>query len=1134
MKRPSCLALLLLLAAVPGFAAVHAHSFESQHQFHFPPKAGSRQALKLRAAQQQFKQQKNSPFIQFNQNQTHSKPQYHRAGATPNPPTGKLGLVSAIQVPAGGFLGFNSCFCIDDFESQAEPAVGGDFNGDGKLDAAIIVETDNSGTYGYAFSVVLSNGDGTFQAPVLTAITDSCAVLSVGDVNGDGKDDILVVHSQSQCENSNSSFDVFLSNGDGTFTQKSNYVITSNGLAGGILQDVNNDGFLDAVVVDQANPGNVWTVLGNGDGTFSNTPTSVALSGQVSDAVLADLNGDHILDVAGLDDEQVTVYLAASASSYAAGVSLITSDTNYEAYTISVGDLNNDGFPEIVTPNFSETNNNLTVYVNNKSGGFATGVYYGAANGGPSGTTTASFTTAVAIADVNGDGNPDILAANTGDNNITVLLGNGDGTVNVPTYGYSIGGFVECCPSGLTAPIVADFNGDGYSDILIADEAYSLDFAKGYGDGSFRTALQYYIPTTDSGYVDPNGIASGDFNGDGFPDIVVGSQGDTTVGISVFLSRPDGSLQPGVSYTTPSSNGYLWFVAVADFNKDGKLDIAATDPSNGFVQIFTGNGDGTFTLGSTFNTDSGNTGPQNLIAADFNGDGYPDLAVINQDASPTNIGILINDGTGNFQPAVTYPLSSSVWQANIAVGDLNGDGKLDLATPTSSSGVAMLMGNGDGTFQPETDLSLGVNNAQSVAIADLNGDKIMDLAVSLNNGLGQDIAIALGTGNAVFPTITTLAASLQDFNFISPYPLSIHVADIDNDGNPDLVYANESYGTVGILFGSGAGAFYDPVEFPSGGITFNLTLADVNQDGAVDVITTDEFLGGASVLLNANGAIGNYTITPTSQTTATVTAGSSATFTFTVTPTGHYNGTITFSCGNTPPALATCTFNPPSVTFNSASSAPVDVTLTITTTAVSASLETPHHNSSILLASLSGMGLFGMVLAGSLKKNRWLPMLLAAFVVAMIATTVGCGGASTSSGGSSTAATTTTALKSSSNTVTVGTSVTFTSTVSATSGSPTGTVTFLDGTTKLGTGTIANGTATYSTTSLAAGAHNITASYAGDSSFKSSTSSALSETVDNPGTPSGNFTVTVTATGTAGTNNGSTAAHPLNFTLTVQ
>src|SRR5271165_633843 len=1128
MKRLSLYIRLFLLATVQGFASSPARSANSQNQFHFPAKGSkASQAPKSNGQHRLTQRPEVRPDPLVRQGQTRSaqqpKTQSKRALTPSNLPTGKLGFASASQITVGGEAYYQ--------------ASNGDFNGDGKQDAVTFVQNYVSSTWTYSISVVLGNGDGTFQSPVLSALPggDTCAGFVVGDVNGDGKDDLLVVHLAGQCSNSTSNFDVLLSNGDGTFTQGNNYLISSNSLAGGVLQDVNGDGHLDVFAVDSVNPGNLWTVLGNGDGTFSTTPTSLALSGQVTRAVLTDLNGDGVLDVAGNNSNssnpnQVLVYVSTSATTYGSGVALLTPDTVYDGCGApATGDMTGDGKPEIVSPNCGD--NTVTIYVNNGDGSFQTGAYYHVALSATGGYDVQAYPEAVTIADVNGDGKGDIVSSNDDSGDVTILLGNGDGTVNVPSVGYATGGY----PS--MPAIVADFNGDGFPDILIPDDEFSLAYLKGYGDGTFLAGLDYYVPISDNGYANSYGIATGDFNGDGIPDVVVGNCcGDTTMGVTVFLSRPDGSMQPGVNY---GSDGYLIFVTVADFNKDGYLDIATADESNGVVQIFYGKGDGTFTTGPTFATDTASSEPYDLVAADFNGDGYPDLAVVNYVGSTnSDVGILLNDGTGNFKPAVPYALSSWAWQG-IATGDLNGDGKLDLAIPLyNGSSVAMLFGNGDGTFQtPETDVALGASYPQSIAIADLNGDNIMDMAVALQNGGGEDIAVILGTGSGNFGTPTLLASSLQNFNLSSPYPQSIKAADIDGDGNLDLVYANNGYGTVGILFGQGNGSFYSPVEYPVGSDPWGLAVADVNNDGSPDVVTANEDDGGTTVLLNANGSgtMGNYTITA-APATASVTAGSSATFTLTITPSNHYNGTITFSCGTSLPSLATCTFNPPSVTLSG--DAPVTVQLTISTAAVSASLQHPRHTSLILLASFGGMGLFGLVLAGNFKKrSRRTGVLLGMFLLIMMFSLVACGGSSSNSNGNPTPsakAATTITVGSSQGTVMVGTAVTFTGTVAASSGSPTGTVTFFDGTKTLGTGTLSGTTATLKTSSLAAGVHNITASYGGDSSFDASTSSALNETVDNPGTPSGSYTVTVTATGTAGTNNGNTSAHPFNLTLTVQ
>jgi hypothetical protein len=991
----SAVALLLVFAPV-SFALPKTHAVITDHQFHFSTanKTGAifkSDAHHRTANAESIEASKSAPFAQKKKAKAGLKSRANGKARryTANPPTGKLGFVSAAEILTGGGTYWD--------------AAKGDFNGDGNQDLVTIVQTDNSGTYDYALSILLGNGDGTFQSPVLTTITDSCALFVVGDVNGDKKDDILLVHIAGQCSNPNSSFDVLTSNGDGTLTQGANYAISANPLLGGGLYVTTNSGHLDLVAVDlpensgtPTGPSNVVTVLGNGDGTFSANPTPVALSGQVQGPVLADLNGDGILDVAGVDytTNQVTVYLATSTSAYASGVAYDTPDHVWDACNLTVGDLNGDGYPEIVTPNCYDEN--VTVFVNNKNGSYQPGVYYNVAVGGSGSAAAADYLSpaAVAIADVNGDGKPDIISTNNESADVTILTGNGDGTVNVPTVGYAAGGFPQ------TPAVVADFNGDGYPDLVLADDAFNLVFLKGYGDGTFRAALDYYAPIGNGGYYGQSkGIATGDFNGDGIPDFVVGGVNNISGlgGVNVFLSRPDGSLQPAVTYGSSSCD---YFVAVADFNHDGKLDFATTD-CNSNVQIFTGNGDGTFTAGNTFA--SGGSSPDDLVAADFNGDGYPDVAVINYNGlSNSSVGVLLNDGTGNLLTAVPYALSALTMQG-IAASDVNGDGKADLVVPINNASgtgsvVGILLGNGDGTFQAEQDFALSAVYPAAVTVADVNGDGIPDILVTLDNGGGQDIAVLLGTSNPWgYQAPTYLASSLQDYNLNSPYPQYLKVVDVNGDGNPDLVYTNAAYGTVGILFGAGSGSFYDPVEYAAGENPWGLAVADVNGDGAPDVVTADEDFAGVTVLLNANGAAtaGNYTVTA-SPTSATVTAGSNATFTLTVTPSNHYDGQVTFSCG-TLPALAKCTFNPASVTLNGIT--PAMVALSISTTAPSTASVISHTGSAILFASIGGMGLFGLVFGflgpcgpGRPRLGSRAKLALLGIVVLVVLSWTACGG----------------------------------------------------------------------------------------------------------------------------------------------
>jgi hypothetical protein len=640
-----------------------------------------------------------------------------------------------------------------------------------------------------------------------------------------------------------------------------------------------------------------------------------------------------------------------------------------------------------------------TVYVNNGDGTFATGVYYAqAANPGTSPSNV--YAESATIADVNGDGKADIISSNLYGGDVTILLGNGDGTVTVPHVGYATGGYPY------SSALVADFSGDGVPDIMQIDDEYSYAYLQGYGDGTFRAALDYYGPINDSSWPEAVTIATGDFNGDGIMDFAVGNCCSSSTGITVFLSRGDGSLLPGVNY---GSGGEMEFIATADFDGDGHLDLAATDWGSGGVQIFKGNGDGTFTVGSSYST-GGSFCTGGLVTADFNHDHHIDIAVVNEDCDDegNTVAILLNDGTGAFPTPVNYSVSNLVWQ--IAAGDVNGDGYADILLPLwNTSEVAVLLANSDnsGTFQAETDVNLVNGNAtyfgpNYITVGDFNRDGKLDFAVSVEGGEGgqQGIAVALGNGDGTFQTPALYSTTKQNYlNLEWPYPTFMQAADINGDGVPDLVYTNADYSTVGVLLGNGNGTFGLPTEYPAGGDAYGIAVADINGDGALDVVTANDYSDAVTVLLNANGSAvqPDYSVTA-DVTTNTVIAGSNALYTLSLSSRNGYSSMVSFTCSGLP-AKATCSFSPASVM--TAGNTVQTTALTITTTAATtAALLQPVHptfNSGMgsFLASLSAVGLFGLVIAaGTKKRNRQMAVVLGTLLLAMTFLMVGCAGTS--------------------------------------------------------------------------------------------------------------------------------------------
>jgi hypothetical protein len=340
---------------------------------------------------------------------------------------------------------------------------------------------------------------------------------------------------------------------------------------------------------------------------------------------------------------------------------------------------------------------------------------------------------------------------------------------------------------GAVSVAVGDFNGDGIPDLAVAGYG-GVSVLLGQGDGTFLTAQSY---ATGNG---PVSVAVGDFNGDGKPDLAVAN--DTYPGtVSVLLGQGDGTFQAAQGYAT--GNG-AFSVAVGDFNGDGKQDLAVANRWNDKVSVLLGQGDGTFLPAQSY---AAGNGPVSVAVGDFNKDGLLDLAVagFGFDAyypygfNDETVRVLLGQGDGTFQPAQSFPAGKT--PGSVAVGDFNGDGKLDLAVANSAypGTVSVLLGKGDGTFLLAQSYAAGVT-PYSVAVGDFNGDGKQDLAVA-NQGAypfaNGSVSVLLGKGDGTFlPAQSYPAGSI---------PVSVAVGDFNGDGWPDLAVANFSSKDVSIL-----------------------------------------------------------------------------------------------------------------------------------------------------------------------------------------------------------------------------------------------------------------------------------------------------------------------------------------------
>src|SRR5271169_4521412 len=421
------------------------------------------------------------------------------------------------------------------------------------------------------------------------------------------------------------------------------------------------------------------------------------------------------------------------------------------------------------------------------------------------------------------------------------------------------------------------------------------------GQVSFANPVSYKVGTS------PRAVAVGDFNRDGKPDLAVLNSGNAAIGddggVSILLGNGDGTLQAARNFPAGQNPTTI---AAADFNHDGKLDLVVLAASNTVVLLL-GNGDGTFQ--SPRNIPVRSDSVSTLAAGDFNGDGNADLALENS----TTVSILLSNGDGTFQAGVDYSTDATSGR-QIIIGDFNGDKKLDVAL-ISGGKIGILLGNGDGTLQQPTytpsNLVIGIN------ADDFNRDGRTDLAVW---GFNPDLGF-ISTFQRVF-----LGQSDGTIMSIQSEPPIFPAAtgDVDGDGKPDLI--SSGY----IALGNGDGTFQAQLAANLPGVS---AAADFNGDGLSDVLWADPSNNVVNIILNTTPG---FSLKP-SPSRVTVTAGGSATYTINV---GQQNGSASaasLACSAPASVGIQCSVSPSSTSPGSSTK------LTVTTIGLSAALRLPSN-----------------------------------------------------------------------------------------------------------------------------------------------------------------------------------------------
>lgn len=631
-----------------------------------------------------------------------------------------------------------------------------DFDGDGDLDAAVA----NQGPYEYrdrwdysppspdTVSVLLGNGDGTFAPAVETLACPNPGGIVAGDFTGDGLADVVVSSPETS--------ELHVLPGTGGASLGAATVVPMPSGAGSLaVADADGDGRTDLLVGVY---NGFQCLLANGDGTFA-APVTSGTSWSNALAV-GDANGDGRVDVltAGGSGNTAEVWHGAGDGSFALGASVAT---NWGPAGVALVEANGDGRPDLVVTH--GTSANAAVYL----------------NGGSSFTRSTSFyigSSAYSVVgpDLDGDGSGEVVVLSSEAGGAMVARSRGDGTYHVAPRTATAG--------SATHFATADFNGDGRSDVAVPNRyGGGVNVLLARADGSLGSAVHYSAGAIQG----PFDVATGDLNGDGITDLVMGSVGHGQTyggvnGVGVLLGNGSGGFS---SLGMTNTDLVVLGLAVADFTGDGRADVAVCAQNTSSIVLLAGNGSGGFASRTT--AVGGLWGNDSVSAGDFDGDGDPDLAVpVQGDTSTGQPGVVFafNDGSGNFPTRVSAVTGNLPIRGEAA--DVDSDGHLDYVVGCASwpaPGAWLVRGNGDGTFQPATLVGDGASPASDVGLADVNGDGILDVITS-----SGAVAVHAGRGDGTFLPAVRFAGG-------SGYNAA---GDLDGDGRTDLVVTSafEDYG----------------------------------------------------------------------------------------------------------------------------------------------------------------------------------------------------------------------------------------------------------------------------------------------------------------------------------------------------
>lgn len=525
---------------------------------------------------------------------------------------------------------------------------------------------------------------------------------------------------------------------------------------------------------------------------FQQPVLDVGAEGGVSAVFLADLDKDGIPDLITQSTAgsglfaDINVLLGGVNGTFGSPVTVATCDPSAH---VAVADINGDGNSDIlIVDDVREFGYaGLTVLLGRGSNGFVAAATDTSLNV-PFG--------AAAFGDLNGDGKLDFVIADPGTGLLYVFLGNGDGTF-APASTDNYGGAV------LSTFVLVDVNHDGKLDVVGTDGS-NLIVMFGNGDGTFST------PTVYSGLNGAQAIAVGDINGDKSPDVV-------TTGINqynVLVNNGDGTFQPTVSTAFSGTDLYRGTLALADLDGDGYPELLLLDGSGNALNVAKNQHDGTFAAAQTYIVGSN---PSAILVASLKNDKRPDVLVGATDV----VSLLLNKGDGTF-PALSSQTGSRA--TDVIAVDVNNDGQPDIVSTNGDDTFKVQIASGNGAFRAAQSYPVGLL-PQEIVAADVNGDGRQDLLVQAGN---SQVQVWLNTGGGTF----SLKSSFTFPSSSTKAPIA--VADMNGDSRPDVVVG--SVDKIYIFDGNGQGSFSQSKMLEVGAFVSGIALADLNGDGHTDIV----------------------------------------------------------------------------------------------------------------------------------------------------------------------------------------------------------------------------------------------------------------------------------------------------------